>query len=144
MKAVKTFEQCPIEKRPANVPLNYIWQFQDTDQLELDGFTVLNDEQFNLIISEQDDWFWNNLPQNVPSQITMRQARQALVLSGISLSSVEAAINSLPSPQKELAMIEWEYSSAVLRSNPLVNMIAQQMNWTSVDVDHLFIQAVSL
>ena len=128
------------------MPLQYAWIVQDCDdeqaqEMQDAGFIVSSNEDFAALTATQDDWFYNNCPQNVPPMITMRQARQALVLNNINLDNVEAAINNLPAPHNQLALIEWQYSSAVLRSNPLVLMIAGSMGWSSVDVDHLFLQA---
>ena len=45
----------------------------------------------------------------VPKEVTMRQARLALRAAG-KLAAVAAAIEAMPSPTKEDAKIEWEYS----------------------------------
>lgn len=84
-----------------------------------------------------------NLPQpeiaNVPESITPRQAKQALFLNGITSAMVEGAISQLPSPNKELALIEWEYSTAFLRSNPLVNQIGAVFGKTPSEIDDIWI-----
>jgi len=88
------------------------------------------------------------LPQpvvpHIPESITPRQAKQALFLNGITSPMVEAAINQLPSPNKELAMIEWEYSTAFLRSNPLVNQIGAVFGKTSAEIDQIWVLGDSL
>jgi len=79
-----------------------------------------------------------------PKQITPRQARQALLLSGVSTEMILSGLNSLPSPQKELSLIEWEYSTAFNRQNPLVVNVALVLGWTSYQLDDLWILGSSL
>jgi hypothetical protein len=82
-------------------------------------------------------------PPAVPSEVTMRQARLALAAAG-KLAAVDAAIASLPEPQKSAAQIEWEYSAAVRRTQPLVLALAPAIGLTSEQLDALFIQAAAL
>lgn len=80
----------------------------------------------------------------VPSHVTARQARQALLLAGL-LDSVPAALQSLPDPvQRGLALIEWEHSQEFERSRPLVVAMGPLLGLTSAQIDALFIQAASL
>lgn len=82
-------------------------------------------------------------PAPIPNIVTMRQARLALLQSNL-LSSVDAAIASLPSPQKEAAQIEWEYSQEVHRDKELVGMLAPALGLTEAQLDDLFTLAASL
>ena len=82
-------------------------------------------------------------PIVVPTEVTMRQARLALLGAGL-LSVITSAINSLPSPQKEAAQIEWEYSQTVQRHNGFVSQLALVLGLTSEQIDALFIAAVQL
>jgi hypothetical protein len=79
----------------------------------------------------------------VPQQVTMRQARLALLADG-KLSSVDAAIDSLDSPERETARIEWDYSSSVERSRPLVVLLGQALGIDEDALDQLFITAAGL
>jgi hypothetical protein len=76
-------------------------------------------------------------PSPVPQQITMRQARLALLSIG-RLNDVMPAILAMPEPERSKAQIEWEYSAAVKRSQPHVILIAQQLGLSALDLDHLF------
>lgn len=76
--------------------------------------------------------------------VTPRQIRQALILSGVSLSSIDSAIAGLPSPMNDLAAAEWEYSIAFERNRPLVIEVATMLGWTSAQLDALWILAGSL
>lgn len=82
-------------------------------------------------------------PPVVPVAVTMRQARLALLGAGL-LDDVDAAINSLPSPQKEAARIEWEYSQEVQRHNGFVSVLAPMLGLTEAQTDALFIAAAGL
>lgn len=79
----------------------------------------------------------------VPEVVTMRQARLALFGAGL-LSAVDAAIDALPSPQKEAARIEWEYSQEVHRDKALVQTLGPALGLTDAQMDALFIAASGL
>lgn len=80
---------------------------------------------------------------SVPKAVTMRQARRALLDAG-KLAAVTAAINSLPSPAREKAQIDWEYSSVVERHWPLIAALMSALQMTEHDIDLLFIEASKL
>ena len=80
---------------------------------------------------------------SVPTEVTMRQARSALLENGL-LANVQPAINSLSEPDKTKAQIEWEYSNALQRSNPFVGVLGTALGLSSQDLDDLFIQAAAL
>jgi len=82
-------------------------------------------------------------PPYVPVAVTMRQARLALLGAGL-LDDVETAIAALPSPQKEAARIEWEYSQEVQRHNGFVSVLAPMLGLTEAQTDALFIGAAAL
>ena len=79
----------------------------------------------------------------IPSVVTMRQARLALLARGL-LDDITAAINGLPSPQKEAATIEWEYSAEVHRDKALVQLLAPALGLSDTDLDDLFQEAAAL
>lgn len=76
--------------------------------------------------------------------VTPRQIRQALILSGITMQQIEDALGSLDEPVKSLARIEWEYSVAFQRNRPLVSQVAAMLGWTETQVDGLWLFAGSL
>ena len=82
-------------------------------------------------------------PPYAPSVVTMRQARLALLGAGL-LASVDTAIDSLPSPQKEAARIEWEYATEVQRVSGLVPMMGAALGLDDAALDALFVAAVAL
>lgn len=82
-------------------------------------------------------------PVPVPAKVTMRQARLALLAAG-KLAAVSAAINALPSPQKEAAQIEWEYSQEVQRHTGFVSLLAPVLGMNAEALDQLFVTAAGL
>ena len=79
-------------------------------------------------------------PAPVPAEITMRQARLALLGAG-KLAAVDTAINAMDEPAKSAAKIEWEYSQEVQRHNGFVSVLAPMLGMTAEQTDALFVDA---
>jgi len=75
--------------------------------------------------------------------ITPRQARLALLQAGL-LSQVGPAINSLESPAKETAQIEWEYATSIERSSEWINQLGGALGLDENGIDDLFKTASQL
>ena len=75
----------------------------------------------------------------VPQQVTMRQARLALLSVGL-LDDVEMVIAAAGRE----AQLEWEYAAVVERSNPAVAAVQQQESLTDAQIDDLFREAAKL
>ncbi len=90
-----------------------------------------------------DEWVTPVPPQYIPKEITMRQARLALLDAGL-LGNVQAAINSLPEPDKTKAQIEWDYSNSLQRNNSFVSVLGTALGLSEQDIDNLFVQASAL
>ena len=75
----------------------------------------------------------------VPQQVTMRQARLALLSAGL-LDDVEMVIAAAGRE----AQLEWEYAAVVDRSNPAVAIVQQQNALTDTYIDDLFREAAKL
>lgn len=82
-------------------------------------------------------------PASVPQEVTMRQARLALLGIGM-LSTVEAAIDALPEPPRTAARIEWDYSNTIQRNNGFVSQLAVTLGFSEAQLDELFITASGL
>jgi hypothetical protein len=80
----------------------------------------------------------------VPPSITRRQARQVLVLNGVSLATVDAVIAALPEPTKTIATIFWADSNEFERNNAMLLSLAPLVGLSSQQLDLLFIQAAGL
>ena len=76
--------------------------------------------------------------------VSPRQLRQALVLSGIPLASIDSAIEMQEEPLKSLAHIAWEYSTVFERSSETVNMIGAVIGLTPENIDNLWALASTL
>jgi hypothetical protein len=70
--------------------------------------------------------------------ITPRQIRQALLLSGIDLTMIDAALDSLPEPEKSFARISWDYAVAFDRDDPMVENVGLMLGWTTEQIDALW------
>lgn len=79
----------------------------------------------------------------VPKSVTMQKARRALRQAGL-IAAVEAAIDAMPSPQREFARDEWEYSGEVHRDRGLVLNMGTALGLSSAQLDALFISAAAL
>ena len=75
----------------------------------------------------------------VPQQVTMRQARLALLGAGL-LDDVELVIAAAG----RAAQLEWEYAAVVDRSNHAVAAVQQQESLTDAQIDDLFREAAKL
>lgn len=79
-------------------------------------------------------------PQNiVPSVVSMRQARLALLQAGL-LATVDAAVAA----GGEADQITWEYATEVDRNSPLVVNMSAALNLSSQQLDNLFTLAATL
>lgn len=78
-------------------------------------------------------------PSDVPTVVTMRQARLALLQTGM-LASVNAAVTAAD----EATKITWEFSSEVHRNHPFVSTMAAALGLTGQHLDDLFTLAASL
>ena len=79
----------------------------------------------------------------VPKSVTMRQARTALFNAGL-LTTVNTAIAAMPGSAGDIARIQWEFSSDVLRDQPLVTALSSVLGLTAAQLDSLFITAANL
>ena len=79
----------------------------------------------------------------IPAQVTMRQARLALLGAGL-LASVNTAIAGLTEPAKSAALIDWEYSAVVQRDSGLVPAMGAALGMTAAQIDALFVTAATL
>ena len=135
---------------PAVTGLEYAWARESrypTDVPEFFG-TCPDDADTQvdgvLGVYNQTDWetmradeMWARNP--VPQQVTLRQARLALLKAGL-LDDAESAIASAGRE----AQLEWEYASVVERSNPVIAIVQQQQGVTDAQIDDLFREAAKL
>ena len=73
----------------------------------------------------------------IPTVVTMRQARLALLQAG-KLTAVNQALAALTGVQGEAARIEWEFAATVDRGSELVTMLAAALSLSDDDLEALF------
>lgn len=79
----------------------------------------------------------------IPTSVTMRQARRALLAAGL-LPNVNAVIAGMTGEQGDAARIDWEFSSEVVRKQPLILALAPALGMSALQIDALFIAAAKL
>jgi hypothetical protein len=75
----------------------------------------------------------------VPDSISQMKLRKQLILSGIAISSIDALIQSLPQPNRDLIYTMWEYAVVFDRHNPELNAMAGMLGVTQQQLDDIFI-----
>lgn len=76
--------------------------------------------------------------------VTPRQIRLALLQLGVTMETIDTALNSLPEPTKSQALVEWNFASVFERNWPLVDQVAAILGWTEDQLDDLWILAATL
>lgn len=112
---------------------------ESSDRYIADGFEIPFAILDSPVVTDVSD----SVNKSVPQEVTMRQARLALLEAGL-LGSVQAAINSLSEPAKTKAQIEWDYSNALQRSNSFVETLGAALGLNASALDDLFIAASKL
>lgn len=80
----------------------------------------------------------------VPESISQMKLRKQLILSGISIASIDALIQQLPQPNRDLIYTMWEYAVVFDRSNPELNAMAEMLNISQEQLDEIFINGNKL
>jgi len=87
---------------------------------------------------------WQYAPDDrpVPPTISARQARLWLVRNGVSLTSVDAAIASIPDAlTRESVRVEWEYGTEVHRNSPWLAALGPSLGLDASALDAAFREA---
>lgn len=102
----------------------------------------------------RDDGNWTLLPDStddlpelpaVPASVSARQIRLYLIGAGISLASVDAAIDAIPDAQtRDRVSVEWEYAPYVERTHPMLIPLAAALGLSETQVDDAFREAAGL
>lgn len=81
----------------------------------------------------------------VPSAVTPRQARLALLGAGLLAQQVEAGLAAIPdAAQRTAAQIEWEYATVIERNSSLVTVLSAQLGLDAATLDNLFLAGGTL
>lgn len=159
-----TIENYSIEKlRIDNPQVSFPYEISDDILKEYNVYTVTPTEKPSCewsqrveegtpkLVNKKWEQVWNIIDlspeeqaakrkSEVPDFVSMRQARLALLEAGL-LQQVNTIISNLPSPQKEKATIEWEYTSQVRRNSELIAVLGPLLNLSESQIDTLFIDA---
>jgi len=84
------------------------------------------------------------LKARIPQTVSQRQLRTQLVLSGFNLTDIDIVINSLPEPDRSIALIAWDYAVTFERESPLLVLLALMLGLTETDLENIFINASHL
>lgn len=98
-------------------------------------------------VLQGDQWVqtWTVEALPVPSVVSRKQARMALVLSEISLASIQSAIDSIEdSTQRALAQIAWDDAVEYRRDDSFLVLLAGMLGLTDEQLDGLFLLASGL
>ena len=79
--------------------------------------------------------------ENVPATVTAIQFLVQLKLEGINESDILTVINSLPEPNKTIALISYNRATYFERENPLLLLVGQAFGFNSQKLDEIFINA---
>ena len=135
---------------PAVAGLEYIWARESAYPTNVPEFFGIcpddSDTQVDGVLGVYLQVDWETMREDemrarnpVPQQVTMRQARLALLNAGL-LDDVGVVIAAAG---KE-AQLEWEYATVVDRNNPAVVAVQQQEALTDTQIDDLFREAAKL
>lgn len=121
VELVDVYEEPPKDLQPYEVPESY-------QEIDLVGQAIRHKYR----ISRQ-----------IPEEIPLWAFRSALGLAGIK-NNVINLIDSLPEPQKSIALEQWEYGNFILRNHPLIISLSAKLGLSTEEVDQIFITANSL
>lgn len=121
----------------------------------VDGFNyaeMIYDKNFIKPIWNGTDWIEGATPEEiaeanrakVPESISQMKLRKQLILSGISIASIDTLIQQLPQPNRDLIYTMWEYAVVFDRSNPELNAMAEMLGITQEKLDEIFINGNKL
>lgn len=81
-------------------------------------------------------------PTPVPTVVSRRQARQAMIAAGISFASVQAAIDAIADPiDRAMMQSEWDDSNQFERDRPQLIQLASVLGLDAAALDALFTDA---
>lgn len=118
-----------------------------SDRLRCDGidyqFAILG--EYTISDDPNDAPVIDPPPAPVPEQVTNAQAREALIRSGITIASVDAAIQAIPdATEREIAHTQWEYRQTIRRGSELVVSLGHDLGLNAEQIDDLFRFAATL
>lgn len=137
-----------IPDEPDNQTLSQYGVYPVTETEQPDGDVVTSSaiwdgDEFIQVWSSRDFTEAEKAQRRQGMVVSMRQGRLAILNAGL-MTNVETILNAMESPEKEAALIEWEYSTTFKRLSPLVVSLGPQLGLTDDQIDALFDQAKDL
>jgi hypothetical protein len=107
--------------------------------------------KYDIVLSE-DEELVDFIPDNevteikiVPETVTRRQLRQALILSDFDLTIIDKFINSVEDEKERLILDNyWNASTEFERNHPILIDFSNNLNFTTEQINDLFISANTL
>ena len=123
------------------------WYDENNNEISLDTNTQQGVDVDNWLKLGKEPELFEGTPEEiaeaskpiVPDSISQMKLRKQLILSGISIDSIDALIQSLPQPNRDLIYTMWEYAVVFDRHNPELNAMAQMLEITQQQLDEIFI-----
>lgn len=127
-----------------------------TEQQYRDALAMLTNPDDKRIISTDDSAFAlvdappEPKPEPEPQEpghapLTPRQLRLGLITAGISLASIDAAIDGIQDDAaRDVARVEWEYASIFERTHPLIDQIGAALGLTAGQINAMWDVATTL
>lgn len=97
-------------------------------------------------VVEEVEKFQNEVEEiSVPETVSQMRLRKALILSGISIQSIDEAISAIQDDtQRELIYTMWEYAVVFERSDAILNQMVSTLGISQNQLDQIFINAQNL
>jgi hypothetical protein len=107
--------------------------------------------KYDIVLAE-DEELVDFIPDNevteikiVPETVTRRQLRQALILSDFDLTIIDSFINSVEDEKERLILDNyWNASTEFERNHPILIDFSNKLNFTTEQINDLFILANTL
>lgn len=117
---------------------NEIWYNKENGQKIVIGYLGKVDET----IYQKDKPVFKEVEKLMPS-LTPRQIRRALLSIG-KLDIVDNVIESMKSPEKEAAKIDWEYANIFIWDNPLIQALIPNLGLSENEIKTKWLEASKL
>lgn len=126
-----------------DIPDDQLAMWRATSNPKLSYFPSAPPKPSENAVWSKGEWI---VPESIiPDSISARQVRIWLIQHGISLATVEAAIDTIQDPiLKEITKVEWEYAPYIERNHPMLVPLAQALGLTQDQLDQAFIEAQNI
>lgn len=127
------------------------YELKEIDDTIFEQWKLNNNPKYNYYIpapekpSDNAIWgngFWIVSEPTIPQTISARQIRIWLIQHGVSLQSVETAIDNISDTLlRDITRVEWEYATYLERNHPMLPVLAVSLGFEESILDQLFMEA---